>query len=289
MVWYTHLARPVIVKDGGVIMGFLDAILHAAAISAIEARREVRQEEQQTRVEFNHCLEVQDSLDDLFRRTGSPACYIANTRNIRPEIFKMKGWMQSYKEYLSLGGDASAIKYVEDIDSELEFIKELSAMGRIAEQGNYRYWRESILALTSPECVCPNTSSKEGFIGILRFSKIDRSGALWLLNKCNIDWDRQAMLRAQELIEIDVVYTKKHLINTLLDDGFTEEQSRKAADACWKDCDIDWNKQALKAAQRYVELCDGTKIKKEVIINKLVNDGFTEDQALKAVMICWRS
>lgn len=93
MVCYTHLVRPVIAKNGGIIMGFLDAILHAAAISAIEARREVRQEEQRARVSMNQCLDVEDALNDLFSRTGSPAFYILSTRNYELEVSKMKDWM----------------------------------------------------------------------------------------------------------------------------------------------------------------------------------------------------
>lgn len=105
-------------------MGFLDAIFHAAAISMVEAHREVRKEEKREKDTFTYCLDVQDSLNNLLQRTGSPAFYVANTRQANSEINKMKNWMNSYKEYLSLGGIAKAIKDIENIDNELQWLKD---------------------------------------------------------------------------------------------------------------------------------------------------------------------
>lgn len=286
MVCYTHLVRPVIAKNGGIIMGFLDAILHAAAISAIEARREVRQEEQRARVSMNQCLDVEDALNDLFSRTGNPAFYILSTRNYELEVSKMKDWMQSYKEYLSLGGEASVIKYAEDIDTELRFIKGLSMIGKISEQDKYRDKLEFIRRNTNLSDPYARPDSKEGFIESLSFGGIDRAGAIWLLEQCNVNWDKQAIRYAQEYIEGGYVHTKKQLINILFDAGFTEAQTRKATDS-WKGYDnIDWDNQAIKFAQDCME-CHAVSTKRQ-LINVMVYDGFTLDQAIKAADVCWK-
>ena len=216
-------------------MGFFDAILHAAAISAIEARREIRQDEQRKRVSMDHCLDVEDALNDLFCRTGSPAFYILSTRNYELEVSKMRDWMQSYKEYLSLGGDASIIKYAEDIDAELRFMKGLSMLGKVSEQDKYRENLKFIRSNTDLSDPYAESNSREGFIKYLYIAGIDRTGATWLLDQCNVNWDKQAIRYAQNYIKEGLSHTKKELICDLIYAEFTESQAQKAADICWKD------------------------------------------------------
>lgn len=235
MVCYTHLVRPVIAKNGGIIMGFLDAILHAAAISAIEARREVRQEEQRARVSMNQCLDVEDALNDLFSRTGSPAFYILSTRNYELEVSKMKDWMQSYKEYLSLGGDASFIKDVEDIDIELRFIKILSSKGKASEQNKYRNVLDESGLTTSTINHPAMTFSRKFQIDFFNRHGLSKEDATWFIDQYNVDWNKHAITDAQEQIRFGYAKTKEDLIRILTRDGFTESQIQKAVDYCWKD------------------------------------------------------
>ena len=216
-------------------MGFLDAILHAAAISAIEARREVRQEEQQTRAAFRHCLDIEDSLNDLFRRTGSSAFYALSTRNYELEVSKMKDWMQSYKEYLSLGGDASFIKDVEDIDIELRFIKILSSKGKASEQNKYRNVLDESGLSTSTINHPALTSSRKSQIDLFNYHGLSKEDAAWFIDQYNVDWNKHAITDAQVQIRFGQAKTKEDLIRILTWDGFTESQIQNAVDYCWKD------------------------------------------------------
>ena len=64
---------------------------------------------------------------------------------------------------------------------------------------------------------------------------IDRTGATWLLDQCNVNWDKQAIRYAQNYIKEGLSHTKKELICDLIYAEFTESQAQKAADICWKD------------------------------------------------------
>ena len=216
-------------------MGFLDAIFHAAAISMAEAHREVRKEEKQEKDTFTSCLDVQDSLNNLLERTGSPAFYVANTRQANSEINKMQHWKQSYEEYLSLGGVAEIIENIEDIDVELRFVKVLSSNGKASEQNKYRNALDEYGINTSSISYPTMTFSREGIIRSFGYSGIDKEDAAHFIDQYNINWEKHAIVSAQDYIRVGLGKTKESLIHSLTLDGFTEEQAKKAVDACWND------------------------------------------------------
>ena len=216
-------------------MGFLDAIFHVASISMVEAHREVRKEEKQEKDTFTYCLDVQDSLNNLLERTGSPAFYVANTRQANSEINKMQHWKQSYEEYLSLGGIAEIIENIEDIDVELRFVKILSSNGKASEQNKYRNALDEYGINTSSISYPTMTFSREGIIRSFSCSGINKEDAAHFIDQYNINWEKHAIVSAQNYIRVGLGKTKERLIHSLTLDGFTEKQIKKAVDACWND------------------------------------------------------
>ena len=66
------------------------------------------------------------------------------------------------------------------------------------------------------------------------------------------------------------------MIDQLKYEGFTEEEATYGAD----NCGADWNEQAAKKAQQYLEL---TSFSRSGLIDQLKYEGFTSDQAAYGV------
>lgn len=240
-------------------MGFWDVILHAAAISSIEARREVRQEEQRAKDQFNRCVEVQDELNSLMKSTGCPDFYIANTQNGNTEISKMQMWMQQYREYLSLGGDSGKIEWIENIGNALFLLKqdiskkekEQFLLNQIAAQKEVDEQRKRLQIIND---IHKSIEEKPHSYYELKISLEDKGfnedAVVDLLNSCNIDWTHEAQRAASIYLEDDsLIVSKKLLTDILLSNHYTENQANRAIEMCH----IDWNVQALKAANLRIQ------------------------------------
>lgn len=240
-------------------MGFLDAILHAAAISAIEARREVRQDEQRARDQFNRCVEVQDELNNLMSSTGCPVFYIANTQNGNAEISKMQMWMQQYREYLSLGGDPDKIVWIENIGNALFLLKqdisqkerEKFFLNQIAMQKEANEQQKRLQIINDiHKSIKEKPQSYYELKMSLENKGFSEDAVVDLLDSCNIDWTHEAQRTASIYLEDDsLIVSKKLLTAILLSNHYTENQANKAIEMCH----VDWNAQALKAANLHIQ------------------------------------
>ena len=70
-----------------------------------------------------------------------------------------------------------------------------------------------------------------------------------------------------------MAFSYSGLIEQLEYEGFTTEQATYAADSCA----ADWNEQAAKSAQSYLDFSDFSR---EGLIEQLEYEGFTHEQAV---------
>ena len=96
------------------------------------------------------------------------------------------------------------------------------------------------------------------------------------VNKLNIDWKEQAVLRAKSYQKFH--YSKEYLVGQLVnDDLFTQKEADYAAEQVH----FDWKENAVKEAESYA---NGSKISKEKILEILVeNRKFTQEEAEYAI------
>ena len=96
------------------------------------------------------------------------------------------------------------------------------------------------------------------------------------VNKLNIDWKEQAVLRAKSYQKFH--YSKEKLVGQLVDvDLFTPEE----ADYAIEKVHFDWKEEAVKEAESYA---NGGKITKERLLEKLVEyRKFTQEEAEYAI------
>ena len=98
----------------------------------------------------------------------------------------------------------------------------------------------------------------------------------YAINKLNIDWKEQALLRAKYYQEFH--YSKEKLVEQLINvELFTQEE----ADYAVEHVNFDWKEDAMKEAESYA---NGTKISKEKMLEVLVeNKKFTQEEAEYAI------
>ena len=98
----------------------------------------------------------------------------------------------------------------------------------------------------------------------------------YAINKLNIDWKEQAVLRAKSYQKFH--YSKEYLVGQLVnDDLFTQKEADYAAEQVH----FDWKENAVKEAESYA---NGSKISKEKILEILVeNRKFTQEEAEYAI------
>ena len=106
-----------------------------------------------------------------------------------------------------------------------------------------------------------------------RYSEYTSQSAV---NKLNIDWKEQAVLRAKSYQKFH--YSKEKLVGQLVDvDLFSPEE----ADYAIEKVHFDWKEEAVKEAESYA---NGSKISKEKILEILVeNRKFTQEEAEYAI------
>ena len=114
---------------------------------------------------------------------------------------------------------------------------------------------------------------------IYRSSKYDRyseDATQYALNKLNVDWKEQALLKAKSYQEFH--YSKEKLIELLVNlDLFTQEE----ADYAIEQGHFDWKEEAVKKAE---SSANGGNISKERLLKILVEyRKFTQEEAEYAI------
>ena len=114
--------------------------------------------------------------------------------------------------------------------------------------------------------------------------KIEQDLTMWYsedatqyaLNKLNVDWKEQALLKAKSLQKYR--YSKEKLVWQLINvERFTQEE----ADYAIEQGNFDWKEEAVKQAESFAR---GGKITKEKLLEKLVvYRKFTQEEAEYAI------
>jgi len=111
---------------------------------------------------------------------------------------------------------------------------------------------------------------------LTRFGRYSEDATQYAINKLNIDWKEQALLRAKYYQEFH--YSKEKLVEQLINvELFTQEE----ADYAVEHVNFNWKEDAMKEAESYA---NGTKISKEKMLEVLVeNKKFTQEEAEYAI------
>ena len=106
--------------------------------------------------------------------------------------------------------------------------------------------------------------------------RYSEDASLYAINKLNIDWKEQALLKAKSLQKYR--YSKEKLVEQLINvELFTQEE----ADYAVEHVNFDWKEDAVKEAESYA---NGGKITKEKMLEVLVeNKKFTQEEAEYAI------
>ena len=106
--------------------------------------------------------------------------------------------------------------------------------------------------------------------------RYSEDASLYAINKLNIDWKEQALLKAKSYQEFH--YSKEKLVEQLINiEKFTQEE----ADYAIEQGNFDWKEEAVKKAEFYA---NGGKITKEKLLEKLVvYRKFTQEEAEYAI------
>ena len=113
-------------------------------------------------------------------------------------------------------------------------------------------------------------------IYLTKYDRYSEDATQYALNRLNIDWKEQALLRAKSYQEFH--YSKNKLVEQLINiDKFTQEE----ADYAVEHVNFDWKEEAVKEAESYA---NGGKITKERLLEKLVEyRKFTQEEAEYAI------
>ena len=107
-------------------------------------------------------------------------------------------------------------------------------------------------------------------------SRYSEDATQYALNKLNVDWKEQALLRAKSYQEFH--FSKEKLVEQLINvDKFTQEE----ADYAIEHVNFDWKEEAVKEAE---SSANGGNISKERLLKKLVEyRKFTQEEAEYAI------
>ena len=113
-------------------------------------------------------------------------------------------------------------------------------------------------------------------IYLTKYDRYSEDATQYALNRLNIDWKEQALLRAKSYQEFH--YSKNKLVEQLINiDKFTQEE----ADYAVGQVNFDWKENAVKEAESYV---NSGKISKERLLELLVEKRkFTQEEAEYAI------
>ena len=113
-------------------------------------------------------------------------------------------------------------------------------------------------------------------IYLTKYDRYSEDATQYALNKLNVDWKEQALLKAKYYQEFH--YSKEKLVWQLINvERFTQEE----ADYAIEQGNFDWKEEAVKKAEFYA---NGGKITKEKLLEKLVvYRKFTQGEAEYAI------
>ena len=113
-------------------------------------------------------------------------------------------------------------------------------------------------------------------IYLTKYDRYSEDATQYALNKLNVDWKEQALLKAKSYQEFH--YSKEKLVEQLINiEKFTQEE----ADYAIEQGNFDWKENAVKEAESYA---NGGKITKEKLLEKLVvYRKFTQGEAEYAI------
>ena len=113
-------------------------------------------------------------------------------------------------------------------------------------------------------------------IYLTKYDRYSEDATQYALNKLNVDWKEQALLKAKSYQEFH--FSKEKLVWQLINiDKFTQEE----ADYAIEQGNFDWKEEAVKKAEFYA---NGGKITKEKLLEKLVvYRKFTQGEAEYAI------
>lgn len=276
-------------EKGGIVMGFLDAIFHAAAISMVEAQREVRQDKQRERELYDRCLMAEVSLNDFLKRTGCPSNYLSDSRNCEFEISKMKDLKRKYEEYLSLGGDPQKVRCIEDIDQIVIKLKKSQYQlknSSVRKQNQLTVAQRDILEYLSYDSLYDHdTRSPNALTNALKEGGFCDNEISWALEHLSIDWSKKAEETAFYYLEDDDGFSRKQLKRMLMLEGFSDSIIQQVIELS----KIDWCAQALKIINADVEWSKRSELSTtpNELKKELIDDnGFSKEEAQYAVEHC---
>ena len=113
-------------------------------------------------------------------------------------------------------------------------------------------------------------------IYLTKYGRYSEDATQYALNKLNVDWKEQALLRAKSYQEFH--FSKEKLVEQLINvDKFTQEE----ADYAIEHVNFDWKEEAVKEAE---SSANGGNISKERLLKKLVEyRKFTQEEAEYAI------
>lgn len=119
-------------------------------------------------------------------------------------------------------------------------------------------------------------SQQQIIIYLTKYDRYSEDATQYALNKLNVDWKEQALLRAKSYQEFH--YSKNKLVEQLINiDKFTQEE----ADYAIEHVHFDWKENAVKEAE---SSSNGGNISKERLLKILVeNRKFTQEEAEYAI------
>ena len=117
--------------------------------------------------------------------------------------------------------------------------------------------------------------SRQGLIDQLEYEKFTHSQAVYAVNNCGANWNKQALKSAKSYLSHSS-FSKEGLIDQLEYEKFTHSQAVYAVN----NCGANWNKQAIKTAQSYLSW---SSFSRQELIEQLEYEKFTHDQAVYAV------
>ena len=128
---------------------------------------------------------------------------------------------------------------------------------------------------TAKEYLSYNAFSREGLVEQLEFEGYSHSEAQRAVDRLNVDWKEQALLKATDYLE-STAFSYSGLVEQLEYEGFSHTEAVYGADYCG----ANWNEQAAKKAREYLEY---SSFSKSELLDQLLFEGFTQSQAEYAV------
>lgn len=113
--------------------------------------------------------------------------------------------------------------------------------------------------------------SREGLIEQLDYEGYTSSEAIYAVDNCGADWNKQAVGSAQGYLEYSA-FSKEGLVEQLEYEGYTNSEAKHGVN----NCGADWYEQAAKAAQNYL---DYSAFSRSELIDQLEYEGFSTAEA----------